>query len=159
MLADVIDCEPNLGNAIALTFDDGPAEWTEPILKTLDETRVRATFFVIGSAIEGREEILRRTASAGHEIGNHALSHINFEALGTPAAGVAAEIESTSMLIESVLGSRPRVFRPPGFGTSVAVQEAAGVCGFSSVVNASVFVNDWSEPLSSRIRDGILSAT
>ena len=39
---------------IALTFDDGPGEWTEPILDIFAEHRARATFFVIGSAAQER---------------------------------------------------------------------------------------------------------
>ena len=34
--------------AVALTFDDGPAEWTSPILDILHKAEVVATFFVIG---------------------------------------------------------------------------------------------------------------
>ena len=62
-------------DVVALTFDDGPAEWTEPILETLRREGVRATFFVVGGAIRGRENVLARAAADGHEIGNHTLPH------------------------------------------------------------------------------------
>jgi peptidoglycan/xylan/chitin deacetylase (PgdA/CDA1 family) len=48
---------------IALTFDDGPSEWTEPILDLLADHDAYATFFVVGSAVEGREATLERARS------------------------------------------------------------------------------------------------
>ena len=46
---------------VALTFDDGPyTPVTGRILDALQLVNGRATFFVVGSRIEGREEILRR---------------------------------------------------------------------------------------------------
>jgi peptidoglycan/xylan/chitin deacetylase (PgdA/CDA1 family) len=60
---------------IALTFDDGPSEWTEPILDLLADHDAYATFFVVGSAVEGREASLERARSDGHEVGSHTFSH------------------------------------------------------------------------------------
>ena len=37
---------------VALTFDDGPARWTEPILDHLARHDGHATFFVLGNEIE-----------------------------------------------------------------------------------------------------------
>ena len=37
---------------VALTFDDGPAPWTEPILDELERHGGHGTFFVLGDAIE-----------------------------------------------------------------------------------------------------------
>ena len=40
-------------DVLALTFDDGPSEWTDAILDALEAAGARATFFVIGGAIDG----------------------------------------------------------------------------------------------------------
>jgi len=146
---------PNDQSAIALTFDDGPAEWTEPILDTLRLTGVRATFFVIGDAIPGREATLRRTAREGHEIGSHALLHRRLD-VGLRLAEIQDELIATSEAIKSVLGKPPVVFRPPGFGCNELVQEAAGACGFGWVVQASVWCEDWNEGSSETIAAKIL---
>ena len=45
---------------VALTFDDGPSEWTEPILEILAEHDAHATFFVVGSVAGQRAHLLRR---------------------------------------------------------------------------------------------------
>ena len=65
-------------NKIAyLTFDDGPSSNTFEILDILDDKNVRATFFIVGSAItrEG-EGALRRMVNEGHVIGIHTYSHL-----------------------------------------------------------------------------------
>ena len=45
---------------VALTFDDGPTEWTEEILDILRARRVRATFFVLGARAAARPDLVMR---------------------------------------------------------------------------------------------------
>jgi peptidoglycan/xylan/chitin deacetylase (PgdA/CDA1 family) len=153
-----IKCVTNDQSAIALTFDDGPAEWTEPILDILREAGVRATFFVIGDAIPGREEILARAAADRHEIGNHTLRHPHLPLLPPPThvAEIRRELTVTSRMIDEVLGEKPTVFRPPYFESNEAVEEIAGACGFEWIVQASVFTDDWNEESSDKIAATIL---
>jgi peptidoglycan/xylan/chitin deacetylase (PgdA/CDA1 family) len=58
---------------IALSIDDAPSTFTDGILDVLDENEARATFFVIGGQVAGREKILRRIIRRGNELGNHAM--------------------------------------------------------------------------------------
>ncbi|KAL8303518.1 hypothetical protein RB600_007123 [Gaeumannomyces tritici] len=58
---------------VALTIDDAPSDQTARILDLLRAHGARATFFVIGGQVEGREELLRRIVREGHELGNHAM--------------------------------------------------------------------------------------
>ena len=148
---------PNSSSAIALTFDDGPAEWTAPILDTLRDTDVSATFFVIGAAIGGQEPLLMRAAREGHEIGNHALLHRNFNEQETPYTEICDELLQTSNAIESAISQRPTHFRPPGFGSNRRVRNAAGACGFEYVVQAPVWTNDYRSDSATEIADRILS--
>jgi peptidoglycan-N-acetylglucosamine deacetylase len=156
-LARVIDSVPADRPAVALTFDDGPGEWTPTILDVLRDVGVRATFFVIGESIAGREEILERTHSEGHEIGNHGYHHRNFEAERVPAAEITEELALTSAEVERVLRVRPNIFRPPQCGCSHEVLIAAAACGFENVVNASVWTEDWSTTSRQSVVEGILS--
>lgn len=55
---------------VALTFDDGPSEWTEPILDALSEHRAPATLFIVGAFAAARTSVLQRVVSDGHELGN-----------------------------------------------------------------------------------------
>ena len=60
---------------LALTFDDGPSPETKALLGFLREEGIRATFFIQGSNIKGREGAMRLTAADGHLIANHSYSH------------------------------------------------------------------------------------
>ena len=65
-------------NKLALTFDDGPARYTETILKILAKHNIRATFFVLGKKSKENPELLRKIVKAGHLVGNHGYSHSRF---------------------------------------------------------------------------------
>jgi peptidoglycan/xylan/chitin deacetylase (PgdA/CDA1 family) len=102
----------NRGKEVALTFDDGPAEYTEAILDILKKEKVQATFFVIGKNIAGRETALKRMQTEGHTIGNHSYNHgFNFD--WQSAARMLEEIEQTNQAIEAVTGTPVTLFRPP----------------------------------------------
>ncbi|KFA70530.1 hypothetical protein S40285_00561 [Stachybotrys chlorohalonatus IBT 40285] len=58
---------------MALSLDDAPSPYTEEIMDVLRENDVHATFFVIGSQVEGREQKLQKLVHEGHELGNHAM--------------------------------------------------------------------------------------
>jgi len=144
-------------NVVALTFDDGPAEWTVPILDTLREARIRATFFVVGDAIAGREATLRRASAEGHEIGNHGLRHRPLDTLVRDE--VRAELDETGRRVRATIGREPTVFRPPYFRYNATVLEAAAECGFSRVINASVIPDDWINESADEISKDVLAAT
>lgn len=60
---------------VALTFDDGPSEWTAPLLDVLATCSAHATFFVLGVNVAGRQDVLRRIVADGHEIAVHGWDH------------------------------------------------------------------------------------
>ena len=66
-------------SALVLTFDDGPGSRLTPaILDILDEHNVKASFFLLGRNIAGREEIVKRIAAQGHEICSHGYDHLHY---------------------------------------------------------------------------------
>ena len=61
---------------LALTYDDGPSSTLTPeIVDVLGEAGVRATFFLVGAQVHGREPLVDQLAAAGHELGCHTLNH------------------------------------------------------------------------------------
>jgi len=95
---------------LALTFDDGPSESVTPrILDALREHGAHATFFELGSSIEGSEELTRRVFSEGHAVGSHSYSHPS----STPPGKATSELRRTAELIEKCTGHKPQLFRPP----------------------------------------------
>jgi peptidoglycan-N-acetylglucosamine deacetylase len=116
---------PTAAPLVALTFDDGPdPELTPRILAVLDRHGVRATFNVMGHNALRHPGLLRAVVAAGHELGNHTLTHQDL-AFQSEAA-TRRQLEGGQRVIEEVAGARPRFFRPPrGELTGSAVQVAA----------------------------------
>ena len=83
--------------AVAMTFDDGPSQWTNDILDVLAHHSAKATFFILGSSIRGRERELQRAVADGHELGNHLFSHQDVRRLHARVIG--AELRSTSAIV------------------------------------------------------------
>lgn len=97
---------------VALTFDDGPNPTHTPrVLATLDQHRVKATFFMMGRNVERYPEVAREVMRRGHEIGNHSYSHPKL-VLMSPRR-VREEIERTDTLLRDVGVSGEIHFRPP----------------------------------------------
>jgi len=92
----------------ALTFDDGPwPHYTEQVLKVLEENHIKATFFMVGSALHDYARYGVMVRDAGHVIGNHSWSHPSH-----PKDPVG-EITRTDAEIRKDLGISPTLFRPP----------------------------------------------
>ena len=50
--------EPQEARKVALTFDDGPSEYTVELSRGLKERGVQATFFLLGENMEGRRKMV-----------------------------------------------------------------------------------------------------
>ncbi len=97
---------------IALTFDDGPdAIYTPKVLDILAAKGVKATFFVVGSAAALNADLLGRIYREGHDIGNHTFTHLNSAEASSEL--LKFELNGTQRLLESSIGIRTKLFRPP----------------------------------------------
>jgi peptidoglycan/xylan/chitin deacetylase (PgdA/CDA1 family) len=100
------------GDAVHLTFDDGPHPTTTSIvLDILKQFNLKSTFFLLGRQVERFPELARLIAADGHTIGNHSLSHGNLVFRG--GKFVRREITTTNELILQTCGVTPKLFRPP----------------------------------------------
>lgn len=129
---------------VALTFDDGPwPKSTDAVLAQLKKARIRATFFMVGSAINRRPAVAKRVAAAGMEIANHTQSH---RLLGHSSRRVIkGQIGRGARTIRRVLGVKVRWFRPPGGSLSGAVRQEARKQHMRLVL-WTVDPRDWSRP-------------
>lgn len=97
---------------VALTYDDGPSSiYTEALLDVLAKADVKASFFLLGEAVEGREKTVKRIQVEGHVIGNHTYSHVNLCQMQNEAA--LQEVADANEAIRSCTGEYPQFFRPP----------------------------------------------
>lgn len=99
--------------AFALTFDDGPdPRYTRRISAQLAARGHRATFFVLGRAVQRHPEVAAQLLADGHELANHGDDH-RLLAFSTPRA-VREQIAATERALEDATGSLPvRLFRAP----------------------------------------------
>jgi peptidoglycan/xylan/chitin deacetylase (PgdA/CDA1 family) len=104
---------------IALTFDaehpggrDFVADGASALLDVLEESSIRATFFLEGRWAEANPDVARRIAESGHLIGNHSYWHADLRLL--TVAGRTADIEKAELSILSACSVDPRPwFRCP----------------------------------------------
>jgi len=108
--------------AISLSFDDGRYTQVERGTAMLDSLKIKATFYVVPSAVEERLDGWKKAVASGHEIGNHSLHHPcsgNFSWSRDHALenytidSMEAELMTANSRIEKLLGVKPMVFAYP----------------------------------------------
>jgi peptidoglycan/xylan/chitin deacetylase (PgdA/CDA1 family) len=129
---------------IALTIDDAPSEYTRGILEVLRENDVKATFFVIGSQVDGRQTILEDVVRAGMEFGNHAMHDepsrsLKPETLEKEVKEVEGYINGTYDAVG--LPHPPRYFRPGSGFFSTRMRKQIREMGYQMVLG-SVYPHD-----------------
>jgi peptidoglycan-N-acetylglucosamine deacetylase len=113
---------------VALTYDDGPSQWTRPILDVLAANNARATFFVLGSHIHENADALRQTIQEGHEIGIHGWDHTPADLLDPVTLG--RQILDTLNAIQQVAQTTVRWWRAPWHRVNGAAEACAMELGY-----------------------------
>ncbi len=110
---------------VALTFDDGPSQYTGQLLDALKKHNAKATFFVVGSRIgsDSSNALLKRMENEGHVVGNHSQNHKNLKYLSS--SGVSNEMYAAAERIKAAIGHYPIVMRCPGGNYNATVQSYA----------------------------------
>jgi len=128
---------------VALTFDDGPSEYTPQVIKILDREKVPATFFEVGSSIRTYPDVTRELIEKGYAVANHTETHPR---MGDLDAGTQArEIDRTSQAFEAFGIPRPKLWRPP-FGSFNATTLALLKKRNMLMVMWDVDTNDYAQP-------------
>jgi cellulose synthase/poly-beta-1,6-N-acetylglucosamine synthase-like glycosyltransferase/spore germination protein YaaH/peptidoglycan/xylan/chitin deacetylase (PgdA/CDA1 family) len=141
---------------IALSFDDGPdPRWTPKILDLLKEKHVPAAFFVVGEEASKSPGILRREFAEGHSIGNHTYTHPVLDEISPTQ--LRWELNITQRLIESTLGVKSILFRPPygidhqpEFAEEVAQLPGVQDMGYL-IVGQKIDPHDWRQPYGKQV--------
>ena len=136
---------------VALTFDDGPrASTTGRLLDELALREVPATFFLLGHRIPGNEDLVRRMAAEGHQIGVHTYDHV--EVTGLSREDFDLQVGKTRSLLLDILGEGEFWLRPPYGITDAAARQWAD----SPIVLWSVDPEDWKDHDVGRIVAGVV---
>lgn len=139
---------------IALTFDDGPSQYSDAILDVLKDKKARATFFDLGSQALAWPAAERRMIAEGHQVASHSDTHPNMPDLDANA--IRKDITDGFAHIESASGVKTTTFRSP-YGAFGAKQwDAAGdLIGMN--VLWDIDTEDWKQPGADAIHDAVMS--
>ncbi|KAI9474056.1 MAG: hypothetical protein EXX96DRAFT_580450 [Benjaminiella poitrasii] len=124
----------------ALTYDDGPSEFSPKLYDYLDSVKVKATFFMVGGQVVQFPDYALRAYQSGHEIAMHTWSHNYMTTLTNEQ--IVAELKWNELAIKEVTGVSPRFFRPPYGDIDNRVRDVAAALGFIPVI-WNHDTNDW----------------
>ena len=99
------------GNCVAITFDDGPGQYTARLLDMLDRLQVRATFFAVGTQIDRYPQLVQRELQAGHTVASHTWNHPQLSTLAD--SQIQQQIDSTNDAMRRAINRPARYLRPP----------------------------------------------
>jgi cellulose synthase/poly-beta-1,6-N-acetylglucosamine synthase-like glycosyltransferase/peptidoglycan/xylan/chitin deacetylase (PgdA/CDA1 family) len=144
---------------IALTFDDGPdPEWSEQVLKILDDNDVDGTFFLVGSMISRYPDVAEKMVDEGNEVGVHTFTHVDLSYQSQ--ARVERELKQAQLALAGAAGITTTLFRAPYSSTNDAIDnyswpvyQRLGAMGYTSVF-IDTDSEDWQEPGVSKIVEG-----
>ncbi|MCR2805063.1 polysaccharide deacetylase family protein [Paenibacillus soyae] len=118
-------------------------EYIDPILETLRNKKVKATFFLDGSWLKSNVEVAKKIQAEGHELSNHAYSHPDMKKLSR--AEQASQIVRTQKLLKELLGVDNVWFAPPSGSYNTATVQVAREQGLGTVLWTLDTV-DWMKP-------------
>jgi peptidoglycan/xylan/chitin deacetylase (PgdA/CDA1 family) len=147
-LESIADCiaahRPLPDNAVAVTFDDGFADFREHALPVLQEHGLRATMFAVAGFLGGTNqwmqsrgfpvrsilsaEALREIVAAGVDVGSHTINHPRMTELSRDEA--AREARESRQRLEDLLGAPVRHFAYPYGLYDDAVREVVEAAGY-----------------------------
>jgi peptidoglycan-N-acetylglucosamine deacetylase len=143
------------GGMVALTFDDGPGPQTLDVLEELQREHAVATFFVMGVNAKTSPDTVKALYDAGMQIGNHTWTHPQLARLS--ATKQLSELQRTQDEVASIIGVRPRFYRPPYWSWSPLTAREGAMLGMIGVL-FSVDTADWETPGTDAIIKAALKA-
>lgn len=138
---------------LALTFDDGPSDYTSRLLDILKSKGVKATFFALGSRADYYPDIIKREAREGHEIESHTYAHRNLTTIS--ADEVSSEVVSAAQSICNALEKQGCVsyVRPPYGAVNSTVRSVVK----EPLIGWSVDSLDWRSKDAAQVRVEVLT--
>ncbi len=107
-------------------------EYIDDMLTIFAQNGVTTTFFIGGMWAAQNDGMLKKIATAGHEIGNHGYFHKDHKTLS--AARNAEEIAVTHRLVKSILDYDMTLFAPPSGSFGKTTLEEARKQGYTTVM-------------------------
>ena len=116
--------EPN--KVVYMTFDDGPSENTDKILKILKKYDAKATFFVTGNNQKYNDSI-RKAAKQGNTIALHTYTH-DYATVYSSTEAYFNDLQQISDMVKKITGKAPKYIRfPGGSSNTISAQYSQGI--------------------------------
>ncbi|KAI9002592.1 hypothetical protein DFJ74DRAFT_696287 [Hyaloraphidium curvatum] len=127
---------------LAITLDDGPAEFTNEALDILARMGATATFCAMGQMMSTPEaaRTIKRIADEGHALCIHTTNHLHLTELSSRE--IIDEIMGTMDRFKQILGYTPRYFRAPFGEYDMRVRAIVQQLGLT-VLNWNLDLWDW----------------
>lgn len=111
---------------------------TQSVLSLLRETRVTATFFVLGSVADTFPDLVRQIDHEGHEVATHGYSHVPITRLGPD--DFRSDVRRSLDILTRILGKPVIGFRAPEFSVVEHTMWALGILVQSGIrYDSSIF--------------------
>lgn len=96
---------------LAISFDDGPSEYTQQVLDILAENDCRATFFMVGVNMDLHPDLVKAVYDSGNEVGLHTWKHNDLTQM--EAGAIVRNLERCQAILREQTGTEARWLRPP----------------------------------------------
>lgn len=118
---------------VALTFDDGPGEFSENLISIADQLNVKLTLFVIGNKLSNPQyrEAIKSYHRAGHTIASHTFSHPYITKL--TEVELRDELKKTDDAIFEIINMRPIFMRNPYSDSNQQTMSLIHFMGYKSI--------------------------
>ncbi|RSX52239.1 polysaccharide deacetylase [Bifidobacterium goeldii] len=154
LIVEAVNPRPAGRKVIALTFDDGPSKFSDPILDILKEKGVKATFFDLGQNAIEYATAEKRMIAEGHEVCSHSNSHADLPKLSRDA--LRAELSAGFANLEKASGTKTKVLRAPyGAFTKQQWEDAHDLIHMNVLWDIDTL--DWKRPGEQAIHDAVLN--
>ncbi len=143
----------------ALSFHtEGTVAQVGRLLDMAQALDVPLTLLIVGSWLEATPSLAPRLAASRHDLGNHTYSHLALPSQSRSV--VAAEIAKGADVMQRLLGTRGRWFRPTGSNsTTDVINEEAGKAGYPVVLGFDTDPLDYQDPGAATVRSRVLAST
>ncbi|KAL9936897.1 hypothetical protein V8E36_004132 [Tilletia maclaganii] len=145
--SDIVTCPQT--NQFGLSYDDGPSPYTPQLLHYLDSTKLKATFFVVGSRAISRPEMIQAELMDGHQLSVHTWSHPALTTLSNE--DIYLELRWTMEVLQDITGLTPNTMRPPYGDIDDRVRAVCKLLGLTPVIwsntaEGPMDTQDWEIP-------------
>ncbi len=125
---------------IALTFDDGPGEYTYQILDALETYGGRATFCVVGTRLSEFSNVIKSIVAQENEVACHTWGHKKLIDLSSD--NIKKQITRVNEKVREIADYDIKVLRPPYGSTNARVRNACANLGMT-IAFWTVDTEDW----------------